>query len=155
MLVIVKVNNNLQLIENLGIYKFEKIIEPKKNSSFTVEQWANYNKKKTNWTYEYGFLLNKILTNPELKDILCDNEELLSIDFNSLISICIGAINEMNIRTKKLETDNVFLLNENSKKTKTIFNIEKTLQTNMNMIKDLNNKYDDLNNKYDELLQKL
>ena len=151
----IKVNKNLQLIENLDIYKFEKIIEPKKNSSFTVEQWANYNKKKTNWTYEYGFLLQKFLTNPELKDIVCDNEELLSIDFNSIISICIGAINEVNIRTKKLEVDNAFLLNQNSKKTKTIFSIEKTLLTNMNMIKDLNKKYDDLNNKYNELLLKL
>jgi len=151
----IKVNNNLQLIENLDIYKFEKIIEPKKNNSFTIEQWANYNKKKTNWSYEYGFLLKRILTNPQLKDIVCDNEELLSIDFNSIISICIGAINEMNIRTKKLEVDNAFLLNQNSKKTKTIFSLEKTLLTNMNMIKDLNNKYHDLNNKYDELLQKL
>jgi len=152
----IKVNKNLQLIENLDIYKFEKIIEPKKNSSFTVEQWANYNNKnKTNWTYEYGFLLQKFLTNPELKDIVCNNEELLSIDFNSIISICIGAINEVNIRTKKLEADNSFLLNQNIKKTKTIFSLEKTLLTNMNMIKDLNKKYDDLNKKYDELLQKL
>ena len=90
-----------------------------------------------------------------MKDIVCDNEELLSIDFNSIISICIGAINEVNIRTKKLEVDNAFLLNQNSKKTKTIFSIEKTLLTNMNMIKDLNKKYDDLNNKYNELLLKL
>ena len=149
-----KINNNLQLIENLEIYKFEKIIEPKTINSFTPEHWANNIKKNTRWRYEYGFLLKHVLNNSSLKDIVCNNEELLSIDYNSIINICIGAINEMNTRVKKLESDNDFLKKQNKKKTNQINSMENTEKSFRKYTIDLNNKYNDVTNKYDDLTNK-
>ena len=147
----IEVNNNLELIQKLKIYKFEKIIEPKIKNSFSPEYWANNVKQHTKWRYEYGFLLKTLLNNSSLKDIVCNNEELLSIDYNSILNICIGAINEVNIKVKKLENDNIILKDQNKNKTILINTMENTDNLLKKNLIDLNNKYQDLNNKYQDL----
>ena len=110
-----KIKNNLELIKNLVIYKFEKIIEPKtQKNNFKIFDWGNFKRKTINWKYEYGFFENNI-NNSELKDIICKNENLLSIDYNSIISICIGSINELKEMINILKSENMNLKNQQKK----------------------------------------
>ena len=69
----------------------------------------------------------------------------------SVINICIGAINEMNTRVKKLESDNEFLKKQNKQKTNLLNSIENTQKSLRKYTIDLTNKYNDLTNKYEEI----
>ena len=145
-----KIKNNLELIKNLVIYKFEKIIEPKTQNNFEIFDWGNFKRKTINWKYEYGFS-EKNINNSELKDIICKNENLLSIDYNSIISICIGSINELKEMINILKSENMNLKNQQKKNANSIASNQKQNITNRKLIDDLFIKYNDLNSKYEEL----